>query len=83
MRYLSFDAEKALAGSVDEFLPACGAVGLGRLASPQQGKEMLEKWFAKEDKDIRWIMKENLRKDRLARMDPEWTKQWKLKLGMS
>lgn len=52
------------------------------VASPEQGKRFLEKWFANEDKDIRWIMKENLKKDRLKRMDPDWTGSWKSKLDV-
>ncbi|EGW39467.1 hypothetical protein DOT_2520 [Desulfosporosinus sp. OT] len=36
-----------------------------------------------EDKDIRWIMKENLQKDRLNRMDKEWNKKWKQLLGVN
>ena len=36
----------------------------------------MERWFPVDDKDIRWIMKENLKKDRLARMDAAWVKKW-------
>ena len=42
----------------------------------------MEKWFQDEDKDIRWIMKENLRKNRLLKMDEQWTAQWKQALGV-
>ncbi|AET67784.1 hypothetical protein Desor_2181 [Desulfosporosinus orientis DSM 765] len=52
------------------------------VAGPEKGKALLEKWFSHEDKDIRWIMKENLRKDRLSRMDKEWTGQWRQVLGV-
>jgi hypothetical protein len=50
-------------------------------AYPQAGKPLLEKWCASLDKDIRWIMTENLKKDRLIRMDPDWvqTQQSRLK----
>ncbi len=37
----------------------------------------MEKWFLSTDKDIIWIMKENLKKNRLERKDPEWVKAWK------
>ena len=50
------------------------------VASPEEGKSFLEKWFANEDKDIRWIMKENLRKNRLLRLDPDWAERWKSKI---
>jgi hypothetical protein len=42
-------------------------------ACPHPGKALMEKWLANPDLDIRWIMRENLRKSRLARMDPVWT----------
>ena len=46
------------------------------VAFPEKGKEMMERWFASEDKDVRWIMRENLKKNRLARMDVNWGKCW-------
>jgi hypothetical protein len=46
------------------------------VALPHEGQATMEKWFQATDKDIRWIMKENLKKDRLARMDAAWVKQW-------
>lgn len=39
------------------------------VAYPEKGKGMMENWFSNEDKDIRWIMKENLGKKRLKKMD--------------
>jgi hypothetical protein len=33
------------------------------------------------DRDVRWIMKENLKKKRLARVDAEWVAAWKERLG--
>jgi hypothetical protein len=44
-------------------------------ALPGEGKPLFEKWLGCEDKDIRWIMKENLGKARLARMDGEWVEE--------
>jgi hypothetical protein len=46
------------------------------VAFPGEGKALMEKWLVKPDKDVRWIMKENLKKTRLARMDSDWVKQW-------
>jgi hypothetical protein len=41
----------------------------------------MEKWTQSKDKNIVWIMKENLKKNRLTKMDKEWvlklTKQMK------
>ena len=41
-------------------------------AQPDIGKARMEKWIDVEDKDVRWIMKQNLKKKRLVRMDEEW-----------
>jgi hypothetical protein len=41
----------------------------------------MEKWFASADKDIRWIMRENLKKSRLARLDAAWVAKWATSLG--
>ena len=49
-------------------------------ASPEEGKELMEKWFSSDDKDVIWIMKENLRKKRLSRIDAEWVERWKVRL---
>jgi hypothetical protein len=51
-------------------------------AAPDRGKEMMEKWLSSDDKDVIWIMKQNLRKNRLARMDAEWVKRWETRLGV-
>jgi HEAT repeat protein len=47
------------------------------VALPGEGKAAMEKWLASNDPDVRWIMRENLKKDRLARMDREWTERWR------
>jgi hypothetical protein len=41
---------------------------------------MMEKWLASEDKDIRWLMRENLKKNRLLKADPRWVAVWQAKL---
>lgn len=46
------------------------------VALPTEGKALMEKWLHNSDNDIRWIMKENLKKARLARMDADWVKKW-------
>jgi len=40
----------------------------------------MELLFTSEDKDVRWIMRENLKKNRLARMDAKWVKYWQDKM---
>lgn len=49
-------------------------------AEPVMGKQRMEKWLLWDDPDIRWIMKENLKKNRLIRLDPDWTEGWRQKL---
>jgi hypothetical protein len=44
-------------------------------ALPESGKPLMEKWLSSSDKDILWMMKENLKKNRLARMNPDWVKE--------
>jgi hypothetical protein len=43
-------------------------------ALPDEGKPATEKWLASQNTDIRWIMKENLKKNRLAKMDAAWVR---------
>lgn len=50
----------------------CWSVAVASI--PDEGKRAMEAWYSSEDKDIRWIMVENLKKNRLAKMDPEWVK---------
>jgi hypothetical protein len=47
------------------------------VALPLEGKILMEKWFQTTDRDICWIMKENLKKTRLARMDADWVNLWR------
>lgn len=48
-------------------------------ALPDAGKKLMEKWIESSDKDIRWIMNENLKKNRLIKMDSIWVEQCKQK----
>jgi len=50
-------------------------------ACPDKGKETLEKWLSSSDPDVRWIMRQNLSKNRLLRMDPAWVQKWAVCLG--
>jgi hypothetical protein len=50
-------------------------------ALPETGKPMFEKWLKSQNKDILWMMKENLKKNRLARMDVDWVEACNKKLG--
>jgi hypothetical protein len=41
-----------------------------------EGRPLLEKWLVEPDRDVRWIMRENLKKNRLVRIDAEWVQRW-------
>lgn len=43
-------------------------------AHPDVGKPRMEKWVQCDDRDITWIMKQNLKKNRLSRMDDDWVR---------
>lgn len=49
-------------------------------ACPEIGLPALEKWFASTDRDVIWVMKENLGKNRLARLDAAWVASSKARL---
>jgi len=51
------------------------------VALPEKGKQIMERWLTVEDRDVRWIMRENLRKNRLARMDTKWVEHWQDKIS--
>lgn len=51
------------------------------VALPDEGKTLMEKWLGRTDRDVQWIMQENLKKARLARMDSEWVKKWRDRTG--
>jgi hypothetical protein len=53
----------------------CWSVAVAAL--PDEGKASMERWLAHPDKDIRWIMRENLKKKRLLRLDAEWVEKWR------
>ncbi len=51
------------------------------VALPSEGKPALEKWLVHPDPDVVWIMRENLKKNRLARMDAKWVKEWSSRMS--
>ena len=60
----------------DDFNALRKALGYGWsvavAALPEAGKRHMDRWFSSSDPDIQWIMRENLKKDRLKRMDAAW-----------
>jgi hypothetical protein len=51
-------------------LAYCWSVAVA--AHPVAGKPALEKWIECPDPAVRWVIKENLKKSRLERIDPDW-----------
>lgn len=44
-------------------------------AEPASGKPVMERWINLDDPDVRWIMRQNLGKRRMHRMDPAWVER--------
>lgn len=59
-------------------LAYCWSVAVA--ACSPAGKPLMEKWLVVPDNDIRWIMKQNLGKARLQRMDPAWVAEQQARL---
>jgi hypothetical protein len=49
-------------------------------ALPDEAKPIFEKWLDSPSKDVRWVMKENLKKNRLIKMDANWVRACSRKL---
>jgi hypothetical protein len=61
-------------------LAYCWSVAV--VACPEKGKKLFEKWVRSKDKNVIWIMKQNLKKKRLLKMDNEWVSSQQQKLLM-
>lgn len=48
--------------------------------APERGKQIFEKLLIKKGKHISWIIKENLKKNRLVKMDGNWVNEMKNRL---
>jgi hypothetical protein len=69
----------------DEFKAMRKGLGYGwsvaAAALPDEGKRAIERWLAFPDRDVAWVMRENLKKARLVRMDAPWVAQAQARLG--
>ena len=43
-------------------------------ALPDVGKPLMEKWARSRNADVRWIIRQNLKKNRLVKIDTAWVK---------
>jgi hypothetical protein len=57
------------ARALRQALGYCWSVAVAAL--PAEGFARLERWAAADDPDVRWLVRENLRKSRMRRADPE------------
>ena len=57
-------------GVLRQAMGYCWSVAVAAL--PETGKPLMEKWLESQVKDILWIMKENLKKNRLIKIDADW-----------
>ncbi len=77
---ITTEIEQAVDRHGEEFNALCKGLGycwsVAVVAMPSEGKTLMEKWLLMQDKDVLWIMKENLKKNRLKRMDAQWVERW-------
>ena len=66
------DRKSAAFKTLRQGLAYCWSVAVAAL--PDAGKPLMEKWLVGHDTDpdIRWIMRENLKKNRLVKLDAAW-----------
>ncbi|NPV75195.1 MAG: hypothetical protein HPY59_02350 [Anaerolineae bacterium] len=67
----SGDRKNDLFRTLRQALGYCWSVVAAAL--PEEGKKALERWADHPDPDVRWILRENLKKNRLERLDRQWT----------
>jgi hypothetical protein len=83
--WVTAGVETAANKRADDFQTLRKALGYGWsvavAASPAAGKARLERWIASPDRDVRWVVRENLKKNRLQRLDPEWVKECQARLA--
>ena len=60
-------------------LAYCWSVAVAAL--PEVGKIKMEQWMESSDVDVRWVMRENLKKNRLVKVDTAWVKSGLERMG--
>lgn len=50
-------------------------------ASPETARPRFEAWMAVDDPDVRWVLEENLKTERMEEIDPEWARRTRERLG--
>ncbi len=49
-------------------------------AAPDAGRPLMERWMRSDDPDVRWVMRKNLSKKRLAKAGTDWVADWRARL---
>jgi hypothetical protein len=62
-------------------LAYCWSVAVAAL--PVEGKAAFEPWVGCPDPDVRWLLRENLKKKRLLKIDAAWVDQMQARLAIS
>jgi len=52
-------------------------------AIPAEGKAAMQAWIDSDNEDVRWVMRQNLGKARLRRLDPAWCQAAESRLALS
>ena len=47
-------------------------ISVAVVAYPEKGKDFFEEWMRSPSLEIRWVLSENLKRDRLRKMDSQW-----------
>jgi hypothetical protein len=47
------------------------------VAAPEYGRPLFEHWATSDDGDVKWIVRENLKKARLTKLDADWVERLK------
>ena len=55
-------------------LAYCWSVAVA--AAPDAGRPLMERWMRGDDPDVRWVMKQNLSKKRMAAAGTAWVERW-------
>ncbi|NLG26663.1 MAG: hypothetical protein GX557_02050 [Chloroflexi bacterium] len=66
-------------GALRRGLGYCWSVAM--VASPEDGKAAFEALCPCEDRDVRWVLRENLKKNRLLELDAAWVAELSGRLG--
>jgi HEAT repeats len=59
-------------------LAYCWSVAVA--AAPDSGRPLMERWMQVDDPDVRWVMKQNLSKKRMAKAGTAWVARWSAEL---